>query len=97
MFLIQYFNWESLATLCAFVRFFSIVKTFVMLLQVTYFVEHLIAFITPELSVVIVEIFGSFATLWTVSFLLDCCPVGVGVDMLWEDAVEAVLRHRCVG
>ena len=71
-------------------------KTFVMLLQVTYFVEHLIAFITPELSVVVVEIFRSFATLWTVSLLLDSCPVGVGIDMLWKDAVETVLGHWCV-
>ena len=67
-----------------------------MLLQVTYSVEYFIAFIAPKLSHVVAQgvVVRALTALGAVALLLD---LGSGVgDLLGENTIEAVLRHRRV-
>ena len=82
----------------ALVRFFSVVKTLVVLLQVADSVEHFVTLVASELSHLVVDCVRALTSLGTVPLLLDssCSVVGV-VDVLGKDAVESVLGHGCVG
>jgi len=50
VFLVQQLHWKSLPALSTFKGLFSIVETFIMLLQVTDFLEYFVAFIAPEFA-----------------------------------------------
>lgn len=64
-----------------------------MLLQVTDFLEYFVAFVAPELANLVVQRVGALTAFRTVPLLLDGPDA---VDVLREDAVQPVLRHRRV-
>ena len=68
-------------------------ETFIMLLQVTDFLEYFVAFVAPELPYLVVQRVRAFTAFRTVSLLLDRPDA---VDVLREDAVQPVLGHRRV-
>jgi len=53
--LIQELHWKPLPALSTLKGLFSIMETFIMLLQVTDFLEYFVAFIAPELAKFVVQ------------------------------------------